>query len=208
MNRSIFFTTLYTTAVSAITILLIPIPANALTMKECSVKYQTAKEAGTLGGVSWADFRKNQCAENASTNTITPTNKPQPQPQPQKAAKALTTKQCGEKYQAAKEAGIDDGIKWNDFRKQECGPGADIVALSSDGKKEPPAPVIAAPQGVKFPSSVSSQFASETPGKARMHTCLEYYHNAKANNALGGLKWIQKGGGFYSLCNQRLKNNS
>lgn len=204
MSKIRKFTALYTLAISTLTISIIPIPAQALTMKECSAKYQSAKQAGTLGGTSWADFRKNQCSEDAAPITQKPTTKPQPS----KAAKALTTKQCGEKYQAAKEAGIDGGIKWNDFRKQECGPGADIVSLTSDGTKEPAAPTIASPKGVKFPSSVSSQYAGETPGKARMRTCLEHYHASKANNSLGGLKWIQKGGGYYSLCNQRLKNNS
>ena len=62
-----------------------------------------------------------------------------------------------------------------------------------------------APRGVKFPSAVSAKFASETPGKARMHTCLEQYYANKDANALDGLKWIQKGGGFYSLCNAKLK---
>jgi hypothetical protein len=42
-------------------------------------------------------------------------------------------------------------------------------------------------------------------GKARMHTCLDQYKPNKANNANGGLKWIQKGGGYYSACNKRLK---
>jgi len=37
-------------------------PAAALTSKECSVKYQAAKSAGTLGGKSWNDFRKAECA--------------------------------------------------------------------------------------------------------------------------------------------------
>ena len=27
----------------------------------------------------------------------------------------------------------------------------------------------------------------------------------KANNGNGGLNWIQKGGGYYSECNKRLK---
>jgi hypothetical protein len=38
-----------------------------------------------------------------------------------------------------------------------------------------------------------------------MHTCLDQYYANKDADALGGLKWIQKGGGFYSLCNARLK---
>jgi len=36
-------------------------PAQALTMKECSAKYQAAKSAGTLSGQNWRDFRKAQC---------------------------------------------------------------------------------------------------------------------------------------------------
>jgi potassium-transporting ATPase potassium-binding subunit len=42
--------------------------------------------------------------------------------------------------------------------------------------------------------------------KARMHTCLEQYYANKQNNTLGGLKWIKKVGGYYSLCNSRLKS--
>ncbi len=38
-----------------------------------------------------------------------------------------------------------------------------------------------------------------------MHTCLDQYKENKANNGNGGMKWIQKGGGYYSECNKRLK---
>src|SRR5260370_17020142 len=41
-------------------------PAGALTMKECSAKYQAAKASGALGGQSWSDFRKTQCGTNAA----------------------------------------------------------------------------------------------------------------------------------------------
>jgi len=41
-------------------------PAGALTMKECSAKYQAAKTSGALGGQSWSDFRKTQCGTNAA----------------------------------------------------------------------------------------------------------------------------------------------
>jgi hypothetical protein len=37
-----------------------------------------------------------------------------------------------------------------------------------------------------------------------MHTCLDQYKANKASNGNGGLKWIQKGGGYYSECNKRL----
>ncbi len=35
--------------------------ANALSMKECSVKYKAAQSAGEAEGVSWSEFRKAQC---------------------------------------------------------------------------------------------------------------------------------------------------
>lgn len=188
-------------------------PASALTMKECSAKYQSAKDAGTLGSVKWNDFRKTQCGDDtAAAPAETPAAKSAPAKQAAAPsaddAKSLTMKQCSTKYQAAKDAGTDGGAKWNDFRKNECGPGADAVALSTDGSSEPAAPTVAAPKGMKFPTAVSAKFSSESPGKARMHTCLEQYHAAKDANALGGLKWVQKGGGYYSLCNARLKGNS
>ena len=191
-------------------------PANALTMQECSAKYQAAKDAGTLGGLNWNDYRKAQCGSDTPAEAPAKAAKSQkdaPAKKPAKAAaaaepKSLTMQQCGAKYQAAKDAGVDNGMKWNDFRKAECGPGADLTALSTDGDREPPAPTAAAPRGVTFPRNVSAKFSHESAGKARMHTCLEQYHALKDKNALNGLKWIQKGGGYYSLCNARLKGTS
>jgi hypothetical protein len=45
----------------------------------------------------------------------------------------------------------------------------------------------------------------ESPGKARMHTCLDQYKANKSADGNGGLKWIAKGDGYYSECNKRLK---
>ena len=49
------------------------------------------------------------------------------------------------------------------------------------------------------------QYAKESAGKGRMHSCLDQYNANKATNGNGGLKWIQKGGGYYSDCNKKLK---
>src|SRR5262249_2202315 len=57
-----------------------------------------------------------------------------------------------------------------------------------------------------FPTAVSLKYSTESAGKARMHTCLDQYNANKANNANGGMKWIEKGGGYYSECNKRLKS--
>ena len=98
-------------------------------------------------------------------------------------------------------------------RKTEC---AATTATGPETKpaaaKEPTSPATksaakpAAPSKAVFPSAVSSKYAKESAGKARMHTCLDQYNANKATNANGGLKWIMKGGGYYSECNKRLKS--
>jgi len=184
--------------------------AKGLTAKECSAKYQAAKAAGTLNGMKWNDFRKAECAAGASA--AADTTKPATTKAAAAAAdgKGLTMAECSAKYQAAKTANTLKGQKWNDFRKAECGAAAsddDSVPAPSEANytKEPAKPTTVAPKGVTFPSAISPKYASETPGKGRMHTCLDQYYVLKDANALGGLKWIQKGGGFYSLCNAKLK---
>lgn len=126
-------------------------PASALTMQECSAKYNAAKTANTLGGASWNDFRKTQCNDDV-------------QPAAPPAAKAQPT------APAARNA----------------------------------APVATA-KNVVFPRSVDRKYASEKPSRAIMKTCVDQYNENKANGGNGELKWIMKGGGYYSQCNALLK---
>jgi hypothetical protein len=147
-------------------------------------------------------------------------------------AHALTMKECSAKYSAAKEAGTLGNLKWNDFRKTQCGSDGDAAVAAPDAAtsdkmaaastaeiattdqtrapssadSKPPVTTTVVPNEVTFPTSISSKYASETPAKARMHTCLDEYHLNKNNNTLGGLKWVQKGGGYYGLCNTKLKS--
>lgn len=119
-------------------------------------------------------------------------------------AQAVTMQECSAKYKAAKDGGTLGDKKWNDFRKAECG--ASPTAAKTEG--DAPAKTAAAPADVGnavFPTAVSSKYTSQTAGKARMHTCVDQYNANKANNANGGMKWIQKGGGYYSECTKRLK---
>lgn len=122
------------------------------------------------------------------------------------SASALTMKECSAKYKLAQKDGTLKDMKWNDFRKAQCG--ADATAepdVSEAADEEPAKSTVAAPSGVKFPTAISSKYSAEKPGKARLHTCVDSYHENKNANTLNGLKWIQKGGGFYSLCNAKLK---
>lgn len=123
---------------------------------------------------------------------------------------ALTMQECSAKYKAAQTAGTAKGMKWNDFRKAECGaetPAATPAPAPAGKTATPPAkaPVPAATGGAVYPTAVAPKHSGESAGKARMQTCLDQYNANKATNANGGLNWIQKGGGFYSECNKRLK---
>jgi len=130
-------------------------PAHALSMKECSTKFKEAKQAGTLGGQSWKEFRSAQCTSAASA----------------KASSTATTSS---------------------------------TTASAPGAK-PGAPIGGATGSAVFPNAIDPKYAKEAAGKARMHTCLDQYHANKTNNGNGGMKWIQKGGGYFSQCTKRLK---
>jgi hypothetical protein len=114
---------------------------------------------------------------------------------------ALTTKECSAKYQSAKSAGTLNGKTWNEFRKSEC-----AGAEASETKSESKPAATTRSSGAVFPKAVDPKYSKESAGKARMHTCLDQYKANKANNGNGGMKWIQKGGGYYSKCNAALKS--
>jgi len=138
-------------------------------------------------------------------------------------AQALTAQECSAKYQAAKKDGTLGGQKWNDFRKAQCG--ADATPAPTAAAPAPAAPkeatketkkestkeakkeaAPAAPAGpAVYPTAVDPKYSKESQGKARLQTCVDQYNANKATNANGGMKWIQKGGGYYPECNKRLK---
>jgi hypothetical protein len=132
------------------------------------------------------------------------------------SAHALSMSECSAKYKAAKTAGTLNGMKWSDFRKANCGadttaaPAAAAPATASAPAAAPapkPAPAAApvATGNAVFPSAVDAKYSKDSAGKARRETCLDQYNANKAGNGNGGLKWIQKGGGYYSECNKKLK---
>ncbi|RVA82469.1 hypothetical protein EN914_09955, partial [Mesorhizobium sp. M7A.F.Ca.CA.001.08.2.1] len=121
----------------AVATLFLAAPANALTMAECSTKYNAAKDAGTLAGATWNQFRKAQCGTDATATTDAKpadakkaTNTTKAAASDDSTAKGLTAKECSTKYQAAKAAGTLNGMKWNDFRKSECAAGASAAAAA------------------------------------------------------------------------------
>jgi hypothetical protein len=131
------------------------------------------------------------------------------------SAQALTMTECSAKYKAAKDAGSLNGMKWNDFRKAQCSSDAAAPTTASAPAPAPapaPKPAAAAPAPAPvatgfavYPHAIDSKYAKDSPGKGRMETCLDQYRANKTSNGNGGLKWIEKGGGYYSECNKRLK---
>lgn len=136
---------------------------------------------------------------------------------PPQAAQALTAQECSAKYQAAKAAGTLGDKSWNDFRKSDC---ADAAAAKPEGKaddakpakadaksdsKQAAAKPAAAPGPAVFPTAIDPKYAEEKPARSRLHTCADQWKINKANNTTGGLRWIQKGGGYWSQCNKKLK---
>ena len=134
-------------------------------------------------------------------------------------AAALTMKECGVKYQEAKKANTLKGQKWNDFRKAQCGDddaddneAAAAVAEPATPAATPastPARPAAAPgkaRAAVFPKVVASKYSDLSAGRARLKTCADQYNANKASNANGELKWIEKGGGYWSQCNTKLKS--
>jgi hypothetical protein len=126
------------------------------------------------------------------------------------SAQALTMAECSAKYKDAKANNTLNGMKWNDFRKAQCGsdaaaPAATTAAAPAPAPAPKPAPAPTFSGNAVFPSAVNTKYSTLSAGKARMETCLDQYRANKATNGNGDLKWIQKGGGYYSQCNAKLK---
>ena len=134
-------------------------------------------------------------------------------------------KTCNDEWNAMKANNTVGDKKYADFRK-EClaktaaAPAEAPAAAPTTTPAAPPAakpaappksaavtkPAVPAAAGeAVFPTAVSPKYSSEKEGAARRKTCLDQYHENKETNGNGGLNWIQKGGGYYSECNKRLK---
>lgn len=134
-------------------------------------------------------------------------------------------KQCGEKWQAAKAAGTTGGMSYLQFSSKcraelkaqpaapaaaapaaPAAPAAAAPAAPAMPRAAAPAPAAPAAAGAPvFPSAINPAYSNQSPGTARRKTCDDQYKANKATGGNAGLKWIQKGGGYYSECNKKLK---
>jgi hypothetical protein len=125
---------------------------------------------------------------NAALDKTPPATAPAPEPAPKaKPLKSiLAVPACSMRYAAAKISGKLNGRKWSEFRREECGEKQEVKAM--------------------FPETIAPKYAGENPDQARTHTCADRFTANKADNANGGMKWIDKDGGYYAECVSRLKD--
>ena len=99
---------------------------------------------------------------------------------------AISTPACSVKYLEAKIAGKLNGKKWTEYRRDVCGE-HETTAV--------------------FPTVIAPKYESEKDlDKARTRTCADQFTANKATNGNGGLKWVEKDGGYYAECISRLKD--
>ena len=125
------------------------------------------------------------------------------------SAHALSMQECSAKYKAAKEAGTLNGMKWNDFRKAQCGGEGAAPPPPAAETKPPPPPAAATKPPAAPPPPAATAAPAETagsPGKqaflARLHACSAEWKAAKAAGTRpAGMHWPQ----FWSACDKRKK---
>jgi hypothetical protein len=156
-------------------------PLAALSMRECGLAYKDAQRSGALGGLSWQEFRKARCGAGTAT--------------------APTGPDAG-----AKTGGPQTGPKTGPKTGPRTGAAAGAPPTAGPAAGLAPGGRAYLPAGrAVFPTAIAPKYGDETPGKGRRQTCLDQYRLNKASDANGGLQWVQKGGGYYSECNKRLK---
>lgn len=159
--------------------------AQDLAMKVCGDKWQAAKAAGTTGGTTWPKFLT-ECRSagvKAEPDKIVPAAQVGPPVVP-----------------AAQAANVSEGPVLTDARVP-VRPTATRRRSAEASKADAPQP-----RGkIVFPTSVPVKFAELRPGAGRQKACSEQYQANKSADANGGLRWREKGGGYWRLCNRQLK---
>jgi hypothetical protein len=139
-------------------------------------------QAGAPTSPATAPAADSKAPNDASPPAIS--SPPNPVSTSQVTKPAPTGPGCALRYMAAELAGKLKGRKWKEFRQQECGE-SEVLAV--------------------FPTAIAPKYSGEEPDKARKLTCADQFTANKASNGNGGLKWIERSGGYYSECVVRLK---
>src|SRR6188472_3627295 len=81
-------------------------------------------------------------------------------------AQALTMQECSAKYKAAQTAGTLKGMKWNDFRKAECGADASATPAEAPAAATKPAAAPALPANPTTTTTTRPSVVPATPSTA------------------------------------------
>ena len=203
--------------------------ASALSMSECSAKFKAAKASGTDAGMKWNDFRKAQCAADATpTAVVAPAVPAVKVAAPAAAVVAAPAapgnfmKECSASWKAMKAGGtVPAGMKYKDFVAAKCvAPAAAAPAVAPTTKAvapvAPAAPAATAPATKAVaPAAPSVPAAGQmvdkngkpmSAGRAAMVTreraCGAKWKAMKAAGTVpAGQAWPQ----FWSACNKDMK---
>jgi hypothetical protein len=179
--------------------------------------YEAAERLDSLGGWDvflaqhpngdYAAQAQERRAKAAARLAALPGSTTQNAPAAKSGRSYLGTIECAAKFQTAKLTGKLNGRKWDDFRTAECGPQAARASVEAAPASGPAAAPAASPPAADavFPSAVDPKYTKEFSGEGRMRTCADQFKTNKASNANGGMKWIDRGGGYYAECSRRLK---
>jgi len=166
---------------------------------------------GTLNGDTWPQFYS-KCTADIKASSPAATATPAPAVTPHVvAAPAVETPAPPVVAAPAEEVPAAPVAEAPASPPAAAAPAAPVVApapanpLKTPASKPVAPAVAAAPSTAVFPSAISPTYANEKPYNARLKTCSDQYKANKVTNANGGLKWIQKGGGYWSECNKHLK---
>ena len=184
-----------------------PAPLNV--RRICSEKYQAAKAAGTLNGEAWPQFYS-RCTTETKANPPSPAAAPPaaavaPPPAPAPVVAAPPPPAPAPVVAAPPPPAPAPVVAAPAPPPVVAAPAVTPSPVNPLKKPATKAMAAEAPSTAVFPTAIAPAYANEKPGKARMKTCDDQYKANKATNANGGLKWIQKGGGYWSECNKRLK---
>jgi hypothetical protein len=193
----------------------------------CSKKYQAAKAAGALEGATWPQFYSRCTSETKANPPAAEPASPAPEavavappvvaaPEPPVAEPAPTPVVAAPEPPAAEPLAAPvvaappppvhtPAPTVVATPAPAPAPAVNPLKPAPSAKPVAPAAPAAPTTAAVFPTAISPDFASEKPAKARLKTCSKQFQANKATNANGGLKWIQKGGGYWSECNKRLK---
>jgi hypothetical protein len=58
----------------------------------------------------------------------------------------------------------------------------------------------------RFAAAVAPKHSGEDLDKARTHTCANQFTANNVSNPNGGMRWVDKDGGYYAECVTRLKS--